>query len=1204
MKQFILMLVVFFNVQILIGQGSSIPASLPNILPPSPDAYSFTKYGNVPIGLNTGTAQFSIPIYTAQTGSLKLPVSLDYSSNGVKVDEMATRVGINWNLNAGGMITRVVLDQPDDDNGFFSVYCNVPISYGIEGGTENNETFTQATWDFYNHIRQATFAAQRDFQPDEYSYNVDGYSGKFLRRQNGQFTQYNSNGVKIEKNSNGFILTAPTGNRYYFYLSEIAHNYTTQLNETLEWIASDVPTAWYLTQIESPTRDTIRLNYSLVSGLLNPKVTYINGISQGYSPTDVDFMNTSDYERGKNIGLSILAPGLQTSVQYADNFARYVSSIDFKNGQIQFYYSPREDVIGEKKLDAIKVIRTSDNAVIKNFTLNHTYSETNTSAYDTYVLNSNFTNTHPELRKRLFLTACKEISNDNLTWQQYQFEYEDFNQLPPRLSFAQDRYGHFNGYANEYFFPNDTWFDIHLGNNHFGGNRTYRFKKAKFGVLNKITYPTGGYTKIEYEPNRINEDHAYSTHIDSVFIKMDTSTYINQVVISDTFHHNSFRELRLRSLCAWASVPTYAGNSQGGFTDFDSSHFVTVSVLDVNNNDEAVYEKIAYPNDHTINGYFGMYDLPPGTYKIKLSASRPSLRCLVSAIRTRYTVDKSDTAGICGIRVKSISDFSAFKIQSSKRQFLYTDWAMQQPSSGTGLNYHKQNFSDVGMTRLCSASYVSGFNTINSNSIFNIFSSTNNTVFYSKVIELQENSTNENTGGSEYEYYYRPKDPPLPIAFHWTTNVWNPVPVVPNGASYCNNDFLTGMLKSKRDFMYQQKYGNRQILQESINYYALDTPALQSDIFIVSKEMVKRPRSPLWPYFSDFGIYKYQRFYAFVKLDSTVTKSYCNTVMKVKNSFSYSMLNFLPNQTISSSSKGKVNSSFTRYVSDVENSNADYLDVYLPMYSANRISSPHEEYTFKDGLNIRTRKMRYKNFTDCGLILPYEVLSQQLNNNYTVDLTFEKYDNKGNLLQYKGRDGVTNSIIWGYNKSYPVAKIVGMGYDDAINFSGLSLTTINDLSLNDIAIRNELNKLRTNLIGKVFVNTLTYSPLIGVTSETDANGNTKFYEYDGFNRLKLIRDKNNNIIKKICYNFQGQQTECSETITLPPTTVPLCEDCIGADKKCIGNVCVTAKVKCFQSDLISPGLWNNTFRYEWPDLSYSPNITEVQNHPCLDTTEN
>ncbi|NHA08134.1 RHS repeat protein, partial [Mucilaginibacter sp. HC2] len=44
----------------------------------------------------------------------------------------------------------------------------------------------------------------------------------------------------------------------------------------------------------------------------------------------------------------------------------------------------------------------------------------------------------------------------------------------------------------------------------------------------------------------------------------------------------------------------------------------------------------------------------------------------------------------------------------------------------------------------------------------------------------------------------------------------------------------------------------------------------------------------------------------------------------------------------------------------------------------------------------------------------------------------------------------------------------------------------------------------------------------GITSITDTKGETTTYEYDSFQRLMNVKDKDGNIVKHMDYHYQGQ----------------------------------------------------------------------------------
>ena len=116
LRSIVIVLIIFLtgNQYIIAQEDQQTKAELPDIPPPSPTAYELGKYGQIPVGLFTGTPSYDMPLYTFKTKNLSVPISVSYNSNGIKVDQVETNVGLGWSLNCGGVITRIVRGLPDE----------------------------------------------------------------------------------------------------------------------------------------------------------------------------------------------------------------------------------------------------------------------------------------------------------------------------------------------------------------------------------------------------------------------------------------------------------------------------------------------------------------------------------------------------------------------------------------------------------------------------------------------------------------------------------------------------------------------------------------------------------------------------------------------------------------------------------------------------------------------------------------------------------------------------------------------------------------------------------------------------------------------------------------------------------------------------------------------------------------------------------
>lgn len=239
-KIIILNIVIFLSVISLYGQGGN-PAVSSSSLSAS--------QGNIPVNPHTGSAQVGVPLFNLEAFQTTLPVMLSYNTTGVRVNDIASNVGLGWNLNAGGVITRQVNHLPDDaystktadNSGCQTAYTYINAGYlknsarGSEFQVQNVHGTTASSYS--ENLKHSFYQRGHDFEPDIFYFNVNGMSGKFSFDETGNLQLLSDIDLKItfgydpnfifSNNISGvdsrykgaitsFLIHAPDGSKYLF----------------------------------------------------------------------------------------------------------------------------------------------------------------------------------------------------------------------------------------------------------------------------------------------------------------------------------------------------------------------------------------------------------------------------------------------------------------------------------------------------------------------------------------------------------------------------------------------------------------------------------------------------------------------------------------------------------------------------------------------------------------------------------------------------------------------------------------------------------------------------------------------------------------------------------------------------------------------------------------------------------------------------
>ncbi|HEX8549502.1 MAG TPA: hypothetical protein VF691_21245 [Cytophagaceae bacterium] len=831
---------------ILFGQTATSNLGLNNVIPSPPNATAFEKYINQPVNYYTGIPQITIPIYEIKVGDLQLPISLNYHAGGIKVDEIASNVGLGWSLFTGGQVSRNVVGLPDDVLGVYSGYLNQTGDIHVNNYADQFISYA---------------SGKADSKPDLFYFSAGNESGKFVLNKDlvgNKVCLLPFKKIKIEHlGTNGNVsaydvatwkITLPNGTVYIFdqfeetftqsYLeswSDLPANFNSANYTIPPGYVEPVPkhkSVWYLSKITSVKGDEILFEYDFPSTDVSSAPKNMIGVSEVFSfsvsPSTCGQSNTN-----------------KIGVQYQQISQRRLKRISFRSGEILFQKGvARCDFKGDNVVDNIIVnskLPNGNYVQLKKFQFNYSYLDGTTLTPITGTeVNSNY-------NKRLILTSIGQ-SNQGLAVPPYKFDYYTDKGLPNRFSFSQDHWGYYNAVNNSTLVPSMTVPLIECKNELAKANSCTDFKfywnivtnssdKSCFeihkdcwqrdlvikyaedrscgsrmdkpqqqGTLKAVTFPTGGKREFEYEPNDIYFSDKYPLTSKTAKCEngYDDETLefnnINRETIFTIDNHGraSGSDLHIEYLNIFAnSTTTYPKlliTKMDNTVVYDSHSYSSYNVQPMCN--------------HTTEAMFKVSSLPNGTYKLKVnmfpgwdgSNKTVTYNTCYAGMPTNTTTvidygikvswkeaDENQNYIVGGLRIKKIKTAEPIKGQISCKAYSYRNASALDRSSGVSVNfpelYNYMRPHDYPCTNV--GTNVATFLNLSSSINSPIVSTQGACVGYGNVDE----SFGENMENGKKNYkYYTAADFPDPVVNYYPWGM------------YDSKDWKRGMAKEESTY--------------------------------------------------------------------------------------------------------------------------------------------------------------------------------------------------------------------------------------------------------------------------------------------------------------------------------------------------------------------------------------------------------------------
>jgi YD repeat-containing protein len=463
---------------------TEIGKSMPKPVPGSPNASALGRFGSYNVSPYTGLPSISVPIFEIKSGTLSLPITLDYHASGIRMLDNAGWVGLGWSLSTGGQVTRDMRGSADEQTYWHHPLIEFPTLCG-----------PSAKWAYIRDAENGVY----DTQPDIFSYSIGPKSGNFILGHAGESPfLFPYDPIKVYHNGinstgsfelDNFRITDVDGTMYQF--GETASGHLAKETTTVDrspFLTTSITTSWLLTSIKAPNADdAILFNYQRLGYALTMEPRTTVTVLDNCVGTDCPNHGPDPVQTGTN---------MSTITQLG------VNEIVFSGGKAKFIAATKRlDQLNLNQLDRIEIYSETAGVYSLTKTIKFHYS------YFGYL-------TAPQSPVNLKLEKVEFIGSDGEVDNTYSFEYHtngfSWNQGTP---YSKDFWGFYNGKPNNDLIPQQA---VQYTENNSIIQRTVTIGSAdrntvstymKEGVLKRINFPTGGYSEFDYEPHRYLENN-------------------------------------------------------------------------------------------------------------------------------------------------------------------------------------------------------------------------------------------------------------------------------------------------------------------------------------------------------------------------------------------------------------------------------------------------------------------------------------------------------------------------------------------------------------------------------------------------------------------------------------------------------------------------------------------------------------------------